>query len=60
MPHNAGDRVQTTRRDALKLARLRRAGALTPVDVPQVEDKAMRALRRARAEVIRALSAQRP
>ena len=45
IPKQAGDRVQTTRRDAIPLARLRRSGALTPVDGPPVKDDALRALR---------------
>ena len=31
IPKQAGDRVQTTRRDAIQWARLRRSGELTPV-----------------------------
>jgi transposase len=57
MPHKAGDRVQTDRRDAVQLARLLRSGALTPVDVPKVEDDAMRDLTRAREEALRDLKA---
>jgi transposase len=34
MPKKAGDRVTTDRRAARQLARLRRSGDLTPVDVP--------------------------
>ncbi len=44
----AGDRVKTDRRDALKLARCSRAGALTPVWVPDAEHEALRDLVRAR------------
>ena len=57
IPTKPGDRVKTTRRDAITLARLLRSGALTPVDVPQGEDAAMRDLCRARAETLRALKA---
>jgi transposase len=53
----AGDRVKTNRRDVLKLARLMRSGDLTPVDVPAVEDEAIRDLCRAREDVIRDLKA---
>jgi transposase len=53
MPTKAGDRVKTDRRDALQLARLARSGALTVVYGPQVQEEAMRALTRARAEAIR-------
>ena len=55
LPTQPGDRVTTTRRDAITLARLMRSGALTPVDVPTVDAAAMRALGRAREEAIRAL-----
>jgi transposase len=57
MPQKAGDRVQTDRRDALPLARLRRSGALTPVYVPKAEDEAIRDLCRARADAIHDLKA---
>jgi transposase len=48
MPKKAGDRVKTDRRDAGQLARLARSGDLPPVDVPTVEDDAIRDLTRAR------------
>ena len=57
IPKHAGDRVTTDRRDARPLARLMRAGDLTPVDVPQVDDDALRDLSRAREESIRDLKA---
>jgi transposase len=57
VPRTPGDRVKTDRRDALKLARLPRAGDLTPVYVPRVEDEAMRDLVRARADALGALKA---
>ena len=57
LPTKPGDRGKTNRRDALKLARLMRAGDRTPVDVPQGEDAALRDLCRARADAIRALQA---
>ncbi|HSX78032.1 MAG TPA: transposase [Candidatus Saccharimonadia bacterium] len=53
MPNKPGDRVTTDRRDARPWARLRRSGDLPPVDVPAVDDKAIRALSRARAETLR-------
>jgi transposase len=56
-PQQPGARGTTNRRAALQLARLRRSGALPPVDVPQVEEEALRDLGRARAEAIRALKA---
>jgi transposase len=55
IPQKPGDRVQTNRRDAIKLARLMRSGDLTPVYVPQGDDEAIRALCRAREEAIRDL-----
>jgi transposase len=57
MPKQAGARVQTDRRDAVPLARLMRAGDRTRVDVPPVEDEALRDLTRARAEALRDLKA---
>jgi transposase len=57
MPKKAGDRVNTDRRDAVPRARLRRAGDLTPVYVPTVEDEAIRDLSRAREDAIRDLKA---
>jgi transposase len=51
MPKQAGARVKTDRRDAVQLARLARSGDLTPVDVPTVDDEAIRDLPRAREEV---------
>jgi transposase len=53
VPKKAGDRVKTDRRDATQLARLMRSGDLTAVDVPTVEDEAIRDLARAREEAIR-------
>jgi transposase len=52
MPKKAGDRVNTDRRDAVQLPRLRRSGDLTPVYVPQVEDEAIRDFTRAREDTI--------
>jgi transposase len=57
IPKKAGDRVKTDRRDAVQLARLMRAGELTPVYVPTVEDEAIRDLSRAREDVLRDLKA---
>jgi transposase len=57
MPNRAGDAVNTDRRDAVQLARLMRSGALPPVDVPTVADKASRDLTRAREDAIRDLQA---
>jgi transposase len=55
IPQKTGDRVKTDRRDAIQVARLMRSGARTPVDVPAVQDAAMRDLSRARAETLHAL-----
>ena len=57
IPKKAGDRVKTDRRDAVPLARLARSGELPAVDVPTVEDEAIRDLSRAREEAIRELKA---
>jgi len=48
IPKRSGDHVKTDRRDAEQLARLYRAGELTPVYVPEREDEALRELVRAR------------
>ena len=57
MPHKAGARVTTARREARPLARRMRAGARTPGSGPAVDAAALRDLRRARAETLRALKA---
>jgi transposase len=57
IPKKAGDRGKTDRRDARQLARRMRSGDLTPVYVPKVDDAAMRALCRAREDVLRDLKA---
>ena len=54
VPKKSGDRVKTDRRDAVNLARLERAGELTAVHVPELEDEAMRELSRAREAAKRA------
>src|SRR3954447_14597498 len=59
IPMKAGDRVKTDRRDALMLARLHRAGELTPIWIPDAAHEAMRDLVRARATAVRALSKAR-
>src|SRR5688572_22741039 len=51
-PKNAADRVKTDRRDAMKLARLARAGELEPIYVPDALDEAMRDLVRAREDAV--------
>ncbi|OVE76612.1 IS110 family transposase [bacterium F11] len=50
IPKKSGDRVKTDRRDAVSLARLHRAGELSPIYVPQEKDEAMRDLTRARVD----------
>lgn len=49
-PRRAGERIKNDRRDAVTLARLHRAGELTPVWVPDAETEAMRDLTRARED----------
>ena len=48
VPTKAGDRVETDRRDAEKLARRHRAGDLTAVWIPDEAHEALRDLVRAR------------
>jgi transposase len=50
IPRKSGDRIKNDRRDSMMLARLHRAGELTPVYVPHSEDEAMRDLCRARED----------
>ncbi len=52
IPKRSGDRIKTDRRDAIKLARLHRAGELTAVFVPRGEDEAMRDLTRSREDAV--------
>ncbi|MEQ5789303.1 IS110 family transposase [Erythrobacter sp. NFXS35] len=54
IPRRPGDRVKTNRRDAVGLAKLLRAGELTPVWVPDEGHEAMRDLVRARSAAVRA------
>lgn len=49
-PQRSGRRIKTDRRDAASLARLHRAGELTPVWVPDEQTEAMRDLTRARED----------
>lgn len=51
IPRKAGDKIKTDRRDSLMLARLHRAGELTPVWVPGLAQEALRDLTRAREDV---------
>jgi transposase len=50
IPQRSGDRVKTDKKDALKLARLLRAGVLTAVYVPDEATEAVRDLVRLRAD----------
>jgi transposase len=59
IPMKAGDRVKTDRRDAMMLAKLHRAGELTPIWIPDAAHEAMRDLVRARATAVRVLSKAR-
>jgi len=52
IPKKPGDKVKTDKRDAIQLARLFRAGELTPVYVPNREDEAVRDLSRAREDAM--------
>jgi transposase len=55
IPRKPGDRIKTDRRDAINLARLHRAGELTPVWVPDQAHEAIRDLVRARLAAVRSL-----
>lgn len=52
IPTRSGDRVKTDTRDAIKLARLLRAGELTAVYIPDSADEAIRDLCRARTDAV--------
>ena len=52
IPRRAGERVKTDKRDASRLARLHRAGELTPIRVPTEAEEAVRDLVRARAALL--------
>jgi len=51
VPKRSGDRVKTDRLDARNLARLHRAGELTPIRVPSAEEEALRDLVRLREDL---------
>jgi transposase len=59
IPRAPGERVQTDRRDALKLARSDRAGELVAIRVPDPADEAMRDLVRGRESAVAALTRAR-
>jgi transposase len=52
IPKRPGDRVKTNRRDAVQLAKLLRAGELTPVWVPDETHEAVRELVRSREAAV--------
>ena len=51
IPKAPGDKIKTDSRDGRRLARLYRAGELTPIRVPTVAEEAVRDLCRARADM---------
>lgn len=53
VPRRSGDRIKTDRRDAINLVRLFRAGELTSIYVPAIEDEAIRDLIRCRDDMKR-------
>ena len=53
IPQRAGDRRKTDRRDAVKLARLYRAGELTPIRIPDEAQEQVRSLVRCRETLTR-------
>ena len=55
IPRRPGERIKTDRRDAINLAKLHRAGELTPVWVPDAAHEAIRDLVRARLAAVRTL-----
>src|SRR5215471_18521380 len=59
IPQKPGDRVKTNRRDAVGLAKLLRAGELTPVWVPDPRHEAMRDLTRGRGAAVEDLRRKR-
>ena len=52
IPTAPGDRVKTDRRDARRLARLARAGELTPIRIPTEREEAVRDLCRIRVDAV--------
>src|SRR6202162_1123876 len=59
IPRKPGERIKTDRRDAINLAKLHRAGELTPVWVPDQAHEASRDLVRARQAPVRPLRQSR-
>jgi transposase len=52
IPKGSGDKIKTDKRDAVRLARLLRAGELTAVKIPDEKDEAIRDLCRARTDAV--------
>ena len=52
IPQKAGDKIKTDKRDAIKLARLYRAGELTFISVPDEEKESVRDLVRCRDDIM--------
>ncbi len=52
IPQQSGDRVKTDRRDARNLARLFRAGELSGIHIPSVEDEVIRDVCRGRTDAV--------
>jgi transposase len=59
IPRRPGDRIKTDRRDAEKLARLYRAGELTPIRIPPPEEERARSLVRLREALTREILSSR-
>lgn len=59
IPSRSGDKIKTDRRDAVKLARLFRAGELNGVNIADAVDEAMRDLCRARTDAVQDQRRQR-
>jgi transposase len=59
IPRRAGDRIKTNRRDAIQLAKLFRAGELTPIWVPDDVHEAIREVVRAREVAVNDLRRKR-
>ncbi len=59
VPRQAGQRIKTDRRDAVKLARFLRSGDLTEVTIPEEQTEAMRDLERAREDAVHSLQRAR-
>jgi transposase len=55
IPRKPGERIKTDRRDAINLAKLHRAGELTPIWIPDQTHEAIRDLVRARQAPVRTL-----